>query len=99
MKYLSILSVLLLIGGNFSFATEGWDSCQQQKKMTMQEKKFKRIKANRNVMEEQKSNYEESNVTRQKVREMRNGLRHRQEEQPMVETSWTINVDGEITEL
>ena len=40
MKYLSILSVLLLIGGNFGFASELSDEAQLDDNMTLQEQKM-----------------------------------------------------------
>ena len=109
MKYLSILSVLLLIGGNFSFASEyGYgNDTPQTNRMTLQEK-IKRIKNKKNRMEDQKNvednimetqngGEEQMNDTRAKVQKMerrhRRGRLRTTQQEPMFDNSGTINVD------
>lgn len=101
MKYLSILSVLLLIGGNFSCAMEN-DQQAQDSKMTLKDK-IKHLKENRNRMENQNNDEPKTNDARAKVHEMekkhRRGRLRTAQQEPTFENNGTVNVDGKTIEF
>ena len=73
MKYLSILSVLLLIGGNFGFTSELSDEAQLDDNMTLQEQKMMaKRQANKDRIEWLKRNAKARAVRKKQLVELKN---------------------------